>query len=212
MSKLGDSAIEPEADRLPVEAARSQAIPSDIRALLGPPPLTSLENADAYEQTLTQMALAISPKDFVEWTWLKDIVDLTWDAGRARRAKAVRLALARRTAIENILRADQNPALAYLMLDDPIPGEAEAIYRGSAREQKAFDVKLANLGLTEQSIGDAAFHAALEDMERLQQLVDNANTRRDAILREIDRRRDGLAKRLRDATAMAETIIDAEFE
>lgn len=197
---------------LPAHSAPSQIIPADIRALLGPPPLTSLEDADAYERVLTQMALAISPKDFVEWTWLKDIADLTWDAGRARRAKAVRLALARRTAIENILRAEEVPSLADFILDDRIPKEADDIYRGDAREKKAFGATLARLGLTEQSVADAAFHAALEDMERLQQLVDNANTRRDAVLREIDRRRDGLARRLRETGAMIDNIIDAEFE
>lgn len=202
----------PAPDGLPARSAPSQVIPADTRALLGPPPLTSLEDDEAYERMLTQMALAISPKDFVEWTWLKDIADLTWDAGRARRAKAVRLALARRTAIETILRADQAPVLADLLLDDPIAKEAEEIYRGGARERKAFGAILARLGLTEQSVADAAFHAALEDMERLQQLIDNANARRDAILREIDRRRDGLAKRLREAGATIDEIIDAEFE
>jgi hypothetical protein len=212
MSKPPARASTPAQGAPPAHSSPSQIIPADIRALLGPAPLTNLEDADAYERVLTQMALAVSPKDFVEWTWLKDVADLTWDAGRARRAKAVRLALARRTAIENILRADQDPTFEDLLIDDRVPKEADDIYRGGARERKAFGATLARLGLTEQSVVDAAFHAALEDMERLQQLVDNANTRRDAVLRELDRRRDGLAKRLRDVSAAIETIIDAEFE
>ena len=114
--------------------------------------------------------------------------------------------------LKNILRADQVPSLMAFILDDRIPKEADDIYRGDARQKQAFGATLARLGLTEQSVADAAFHAALEDMERLQQLIDNANARRDAVLREIDRRRDGLAKRLRETGAMIDNIIDAEFE
>lgn len=34
-------------------------VPAEIRALLGPAPITSLEDGDAYERLLSQFALAI---------------------------------------------------------------------------------------------------------------------------------------------------------
>jgi hypothetical protein len=213
MSRPPSSASTPAQDNLPAHSSPSPVIPTDIRALLGPPPLTTLEDDEAYERILSQMALAISPNDFVEWTWLKDVVDLGWEAGRARRAKAVRIALAQKSAIESILRADWPSGLeGSLTIYDELPSKADQIFCGDDDELESFSNTLARLGLTQQSVVDAAYHASIDDMERLQQLIDNANARRDAILREIDRRRDGLAKRLRDAGASMDTIIDAEFE
>jgi hypothetical protein len=66
--------------------------------------------------------------------------------------------------------------------------------------------------MTMQDIEDATYQACLGDMEKLQRLADNASARRDAILREIDRRRDRIADRLRAGIASAEAVIDAEFE
>ena len=76
-------------------ATTTRVIPAHIRELLGPSPLTSLEDAAAYERILAQVAQAVSPKDVMEWVWVKELVDLGWEAGRARRAIAVCIALAR---------------------------------------------------------------------------------------------------------------------
>ena len=230
------------------------SIPAETRALLGPAPITHLEDGDAYERVLSKMAEAVAPTDFVEWTWLKDIVDLVWEAARARRAKAVRLALARRAAIEIILRADWDPALlAGDLVGIEIERFADQVYRSMAEEKEeeeeeeeggategkfesedqelaadpgseetegdyeeddgeTFDEMLARLGLTPDAVDDAAYLVALDTMERLQRLIDNANARRDVILREIDRRRDALGRRMREAVVSSGEIVDAEFD
>ncbi|MFI4974977.1 MAG: hypothetical protein ACHP84_10595 [Caulobacterales bacterium] len=165
-----------------------------------------------YERVLNNLALAVSPQDFVEWIWVKDIVDLEWDAGRARRAKTVRLTLARRSGIETILRADNGGStLIADLLDDQIGATADRIMHGDKAAIRSLGEALKRLGLTQDSLNDAAYHAALGDIERLQQLIDNANGRRDAVLREIDRRRDAFGKRARPAAQAMEQVIDAEF-
>lgn len=188
-------------------------IPAEMRELLGPPPLTFRENADAYERVLSQMALAISPTDFIEWTWVKDLVDLGWEAGRARRAKAVRIAMARKAAIRRLLEAEwpDTPQLA-LIKTEQIPRQARGVLVGDADDTAMFNYTLQHLSLDESAIEDAAYNACLDDIERLETLIDNANARRDAILREIDRRRDAVAKRARAAAQAIEGAIDAEFE
>ena len=234
-------------------AGTQQFIPAETRALLGPAPITHLEDGDAYERVLSKMAEAVAPTDFVEWTWLKDIVDLVWEAARARRAKAVRLALARRTAIEDILRADWDPELltadflgmgiarfadqVYRSIaednedegeedEDPAEHEFEAedqeLAAGAGSEEseaddeegegETFEDILARLGLTQDAVNDAAYLVALDTIERLQRLIDNANARRDLILREIDRRRDALGRRMREKVASSDEIVDAEFD
>jgi hypothetical protein len=50
----------------------------------------------------------------------------------------------------------------------------------------------------------------LGDLERIDKLIASYNTRRDAALRELEKRRDILARRAREFTE--NTIIDAEVE
>ncbi len=192
-------------------------MPPDIRDLLGPAPITELEDEETYERILGQVAQAVSPGDFVEWLWIKDIVDLTLDANRCRRAKVVRLAVARRSAIQNILSFDPRPRKPddFDLEFNPRADEMQKAYDDYGRGDKKVELfaeKLERRGLTEQSIGESAYLAALDDLERLQHLIDAANARRDAVLREIDRRRDSFARRARPAVAALDNAIDAEFE
>jgi hypothetical protein len=63
-------------------------IPPEIRALLGPPPLLISEDPAAYEALLATFGAKMRPTDEIEWIYLKDCVDLTWEIQRYRRAKA----------------------------------------------------------------------------------------------------------------------------
>jgi len=215
MAKSINDSFAPKTALATSAPVKAPTIPAEIRQLLGPAPITSRESHDAYERILSKMAEAVAPNDFVEWTWLKDIVDLGWEAARARRAKAVRLALARQMAIQNVLRADESPTVGLnLYGGGEIENFASQIYRSIFVDDdcETFEEILARLGLTEDAVNDVAYHVALDDMERLQRLIDNANARRDAVLREMDRRRESLARRLREAVASSDEILDAEFE
>jgi hypothetical protein len=209
--KMSSSVTVPNSASAPPLA--TEVIPAEVRELLGPAPLTSTEDAAAYERILSQMALAVSPSDFVEWTWVKELVDLTWEAARARRAKAVRLALARKAAIHRILEADwfgHRPNRSHWV--DQLWEGADQVYRGDEGPVAAFDAALERLGLSKNALEDAAYLTALEEVQSLQDLADNANSRRDAVLREIERRRDAIAARARKATETIEPAIDAVFE
>jgi hypothetical protein len=186
--------------------------PSDVRELLGPAPITSFENAAAYERILGKLTEAVVPTDVVEWIWVKDVADLTWETGRARRAKAVRLTLARKYAAETILKADSTKGSIDFDFLIATSQKASAILTGDKAELSKFTESLKRLGLTEESLGDLAYAEALNDVERLQRIIDNANARRDATLREIERRRDVLARRLREALQVSDEVVDAEFE
>ena len=196
----------------PAVAASRLTIPKETRDLLGPAPITELEDADLYERVLTQMATAVGPQDFVEWIWVKDIVDLAWDAARARRAKAACLLMARKQAIYEILMADKAGDEIDLLGNDLERSTAHDIHSGDPQSLAEFEEILERLGMTQDSVMDIAFKAAISELERLQRLVDTANTRRDAVLREIDRRREAFAKLARPAAKEMDTIIDAEFE
>jgi hypothetical protein len=63
-------------------------LPAKIRALLGKPPLLANEDLSDYNALLNELAREVKPKDFIEWLWVKDIADLTWEIIRLRRIKA----------------------------------------------------------------------------------------------------------------------------
>ena len=176
--------------------------------------LSVFEDKKAFKQLMLQIAGAMEPRDYIEWLWVKDVADNTWDILRARRAKAVRLSLARKNAIRDIIQVHDNDgsfAMA-LELDEMHMSEAQGVVDGDVQAKARFAAILKRIGLTEQSVMDAAYNREIAHIERLQKLVDNAVARRDSILREVDRRRDATARRLRLAIDQSEQIIDAEFE
>ena len=73
---------------LPAELPGDVAVPAEIRALLGESPLLATEDPNRYYALLAKLALEVKPRDFVEWLWVKDIADLTWEIIRLRRIKA----------------------------------------------------------------------------------------------------------------------------
>lgn len=192
-----------------VTDAGAALVPAEIRELLGPPPLTSSENVTAYERMFSRVALAIGPGDFIEWTWVRELVDLGWEIARVRRAKAVRLAMARKAAIRKLLDADRDAGTFDLSIwRDEIQEDVDAVYAGDVERIAAFQQALARLGLSDDALEDAAYLAALEDLQTLQDLADRASLRRDGVLREIERRRGAVAERARRAA----TALEAEFE
>lgn len=189
-------------------------IPTELHEPANGGVLSVYEDKKAFKQLMLQIAAAVKPRDYIEWLWVKDIADNTWDILRARRAKAVRLSLTRKTAIRNIIQTHDNDGSIdmQLSLDDVHMAQAQRVVDGDEHAKARFAAILKRSGLTDQSVMDAAYNSEIVHVERLQKLIDNAVARRDSILREVDRRRDATAKRLRLAVEQVEQIIDAEFE
>jgi hypothetical protein len=123
-------------------------------SLFGPAPLIEGEDAAAYNEFLAKISSAVKPKDFLEEIWVRDLVDLSWEALRMRRIKARLL----------------KPALS--------PGFYD-------------------------------YSTTIDSVERIDRMVMNAEARRNATLREIERHRSCMAEALRRAT---DDVVDAEFE
>src|SRR5215472_7156719 len=54
----------------------------------GPAPLIEGEDAAGYDELLLRVSAAVRPADIFEEIWVRDIVDLVWEAFRLRRLKA----------------------------------------------------------------------------------------------------------------------------
>jgi hypothetical protein len=152
------------------------------------------------------MAQAVAPQDWIEWVWTKDLVDLGWEAARARQAQAAAVGLA------------YEKALAHLMGDyrtGGIGAEHRAriarLSSGHPRELDALCETLEGLGLSPEAAGDTAFLLAMEDLEPLGAIVARCEARRDAVLREMDRRR-AFKARMRAYLPRLDEAVDAQFD
>src|SRR4029079_11660363 len=73
------------------------------------PPLLPSEDPDAYDRLLTGVGVAGGTEDVIEWLWVKDFVDLLWEAQRLRRLRAALLTGVRRQALDDLLRLHGEP-------------------------------------------------------------------------------------------------------
>jgi len=80
--------------------------------------------------------------------------------------------------------------------------------RRDASSVKKVDALLQQAGLDREAIAAQTLAVKLDAFEWIDRMIMQAEARRNMILREIDRHRDVLARRLREASAMIE---DAEF-
>jgi hypothetical protein len=55
---------------------------ASAQALLGRPPLVRGEDEGTYAELLARVQAAVEPKDVIEEFWVRDIVDLSWEAVR----------------------------------------------------------------------------------------------------------------------------------
>jgi hypothetical protein len=171
--------------------------------LCGNPPLLSSEKPKDYESLFSHMADCVEPTDVVEWLWLKDLVDHTWEIRRLRRFKNQLIEIGLPSPESKVDRYRQLVADVRMKMHENHPERfakpEEAPEKPKKRERKrppsaADEVK--------------SFRQCINDYQTLDRLLISAEERRDALLREIERRRDGLGQRLRGAS---DDIIDAEF-
>jgi hypothetical protein len=170
-------------------------------ALFGPAPLIEGEDAAAYDEFLARISGAVKPADILEELWVRDIVDLVWEALRLRRLKANLMTAAAYKGLERIL----NPLLNWTARDNLVKGWV-------AREPSAVkqvDKVLASAGLALDAVMAETLSFKIDDIERIDRMIAAAEGRRNAILREVDRHRATWGQDLRQA---AQQIEEAEFK
>jgi hypothetical protein len=160
-------------------------------APFGPPPLIDGENSAEYEELLARVSATVKPTDILEEIWVRDVVDLVWEAWRLRRLKAA------------LMMANAHKGLNKAL--DPLVEweERQFLVAGwTARDPEAIervDQILASAGRTIDSVMAQTLSNKLEDIERIDRMTALAEARRNATLREIDGHRETLSQNLRRA-------------
>jgi hypothetical protein len=147
----------------------------------------------------------VRPESCMEWLWTLDLVELSWEILRYRRLKMRILALDRSAAIEAIL----------LRVDgEGLPIEAMPMVRQHARRaaadwrtdpEAAVDIEahLERSGFDQIDINAQMIAKAQEPFVMFDHLMQSAQSRRVALLREICVRRE-FARRARAAVRMVD--------
>ena len=162
-------------------------------------PLIEGENEADYQSFRESCLREIKPKDIVEIVLLQDFIDYRWEAKRFKRMKAALIEAEKRKAVENLIRdyADANLANEARSL-------SKEWSRGEQETVEFVEDLLAEHGLSNATVMAKAVEGCLGTLEPLDKLIGFYDYRRDAALRELEKRRDLLAKRARD---FGETMI-----
>jgi hypothetical protein len=175
-------------------------IPSGIAALFGHAPTLKTEDDEIYWNCMERFVKCIEPQDVIDWLWIKDVVDLTWEIWRLRRLKIDLVEIDREDKNAEIEWEREHPDEPYV---DIFSGKStpRTPAQIEARKNKPFldtDADSANL-----------LFRRIEEYERIEKLLTSAELRRDRILREIELRRDHMGRRLR---AASDEILDAQAQ
>jgi len=162
----------------------------------GPAPLIEGEDAGAYDELLVRISTAVRPADIFEEIWVRDIVDLVWEAFRLRRLKACLVTAGARKALAHGL----SPLVGWAQAD----GLARSWAARKPGAIAAVEEHLVTAGIGLEGVVAQGLCTELNNIERIDRMSMAAEARRNAALREIDRHRASLGRQLRQAVLEAE--------
>ena len=179
-------------------------VPATNLSMFGAPPLLEGENTKDYCALRNQIREAVKPGDYIEEMWVEDCAYLYWDTLRLRRQKAA------------LINANMYQGLQVVLETLCPQSEASDLTsRWSVRDQDAIeeiDTLLEAGNLSMEAVAAQALAEIIDKVERIDQMITVSEARRNATLREIERRRSFFAHALRDATKPAEDVEFTELD
>jgi hypothetical protein len=166
-------------------------IPSLFRRLLEPIALLPGESLRDYEQLRDSLIDEIEPQSGIEWLWIVDLVDLSWDILRYRALRQKAIEIRRRDAIEAMLRRIDLPGIPQTFLPfarDRTKENAEQ-WRSDPIASAEIEARLIDQGIDDVSLNAELLIQTQELSLLFDNLIQSAQTRRILLLREINRRR-----------------------
>src|SRR5262249_6159684 len=134
----------------------------------------------------------LTPADVLEQLWMRDIVDLAWEAMELRRLKA------------DLLKAAEGEGMERLLQQFSLEPATRQARRWANRVEdavKSVESTLARAGMNGDHVAASTFALRIADFERSDRMIAATETRRNAALRELDRYRATFAARIRQTLA-----------
>lgn len=190
---------------------------ADFKDLFGSPPVLRTENREHYEEMFSRMTECFKPKDVLEQTLIKHLVDAMWDIKRYTRHRTVAIERWFRQSLafqaqRTKLQDQRRKSLAYDAAERASQSPADVarlIELQNTVEAGVSDVD----EILERTPTELEHNRALEKgivfHEQLEKWITSATARFNNVLEQFELYREGLGHRLRQA---AEEILDAEYE
>jgi hypothetical protein len=181
-----------------------------VRELLGPAWIIEGEDPERYEQLLARVADAVGPADFIDWLLVKDVVAHTWEIQRSRQHRETVIRMGRLKALRQILdqATPDSRGLPSVERNRNIADLAIKWLNGDSKAAKRVAETLQASGFSLADIAAHAITVTAVELERIDLQVERYESRRDSLLRQIERRREGWEKRVLRAS---DDVIEAEF-
>jgi hypothetical protein len=187
----------------------STLIPSAVLQVLGEPPLVSGEDPAAYESLLGQLGVESGAQGTIEWLWVKDIADLTWQIHRIRRWLRIMIESGHKMGlamgIDQLLSRNptDSPSAAANKLAHEAYSDMESDEHGRDGEAR-LSALLEPYGLEMEHIGAAhSFFRQFKTISDAEDLITKLESRRDRALAQIETRRFTLGSNLRTTLVMS---------
>lgn len=162
------------------------------------------ESAADYEAFRADCLSAVGPKDAIERVWLEDFVQCTWEIRRLRKYRSVYLQAARQDALYWLLHQ-----LGMELLN--AKGIALKWMCSDREARRSVEQLLLKNGMSVDTIVAKAAIREMRAMETIDKLIASNENRRNSAIRELERRREGLARRAREFAAMSADLVEAEY-
>jgi hypothetical protein len=192
--------------------AKPIEMPEEFQRFFDLPAMVGDEKLSDYYDLHSAVANAIKPINFLEWNWVEDFVRAEWDIRRDRRIKVDTIKLTEQELIDEA----KNEAMMVSIRIEAVRGrmlaKAEAENPGEAQKNKK-DAKPEVAKPEVPKIKDPHLLAKVfmrcgDQLDRIDRWISAGKKERDGALREIDRRRESMARRPEKASSEP---IDAEF-
>jgi hypothetical protein len=176
--------------------------------IFGPPQLIDGEDPVAYDALLAQVSAIVKPLDILEEFWVRDTVDLQWEVLRYRRHKTNLMATKKFEAFNRFHPLYHDVRQYFPDYGDEEFEQLVTNWLNQDISKKANEA-FASAGLTMDVVMAMTLLENLDAIARIDGMIAMAEARRNAALRELERHRATLARRLRHAV---EQVEDARFE
>ena len=172
---------------------------------ISPAPLLPGEKEADYASLSKRIVGAAMPNDTIEELLIRDVIDLSWEILRLRRAKGGILKTSMNIGVERVLDAvDYGRGKSYKYSEEL----SKMWMAGDKSARKEVEAALHKAQLSVDDVTAKTLECKLDSFERLDRMLASAEARRNNALREIDRHRSALGVAVRQAIDEAE---DVEF-
>jgi hypothetical protein len=172
-----------------------------MAAMLGPPSLLPEEDASAYHAIEAEFFDIICPRNIVEFTWVRELTDGVWEERRMTQAKAVSIKLGRRQGVEATVEAIKGPLPPNSVYTMPPALKASvAVMSGDAAATGDYANCAKKIGLTASDQLAAIYVARMGEQMKIQAAIDTIRRNRARLLRDIENRRNDMAKLVKTAS------------